>query len=700
MITKQIFRQDDERRRTTRSGGGGRDDVAAVNAAKRHLPKGIGKGWRAGRSGPRTGPRPPALSLGQHRAAFSRATNYLIEGRDGAYGRDGDGRVESIHALNVNGQDVSKISASELRGLAGWMSETAAHNKSISDSACWHFVVSPAPSDKEKIAADPDFFLKYTKRALQELGMEGHQAALVIHTDTDTPHCHIIINRVNPTTGKACNPWMPLIKLEKLNRQIEQEYGLQSVQGRHINAQSLRAIPRDAEIPKVRHQLDAVQEQQFITDLRKRLKDKPFSSTTSWAELEARLEKDGLRLEARGRGLMLVGRHEIGGQSREVAVKLSRIAGKSGNKEVLAEKFGQDLGDWLVQTGRKAAKPPPPAPEIVEPAPKKAKSRPRQWPPIFQSLSKIPKLSEIKHVSGITKLHQPNPQSSEKGPSPAVASRADNLPILPSSNLANQPGRAEGVLPDAERLGVDDQRAEPAARLRWEREGSGAGIESLSPKEQWLREVRGEVQHAAVASAPHARAGKLGGPLMIADRPHLYPGSMSRTDAGAMLAGLSPAELAELAQAQATAIQTTVAEVKSLPPGDKRRMDANDRHKNLEAASKLLSGFLPQQTAPAQIAAPQPLRINIHDHDSIKKEAVRGIPPDQLQGVYDATIKARKGLGKETGVDAARKKMEMTEGLLWIEKLAPEMGVELIKPKPPMRQQRTPKRLLGFSFGD
>ena len=49
------------------------------------------------------------------------------------------------------------------------------------------------PSHKEMAEA--------AKQTLQTLGMDGHQAVLVVHNDKAHPHIHVVVNRVHPRTG-------------------------------------------------------------------------------------------------------------------------------------------------------------------------------------------------------------------------------------------------------------------------------------------------------------------------------------------------------------------------------------------------------------------------------------------------------------------------------------------------------------------
>lgn len=355
MIAKKIIAPDADRRKR----GSSRDADAATRALARPLPAGTGRGWRPGRTGHATGPRSPGWSAGQHRAAFRQNVEYLISGDkqpDGSrpYPDDGAGRVSEIHVWNVPGLDGQR-SAAELRRAADWMSDSAGLNRQLSSSAVLHYQLAAAPEDRDKIDRTPGFWRAAGEQALQSLGLEHHQAAIVVHADTDHPHCHLIVNRVDPLTAKVANPWNDVIRLERAMRQIEQRFGLRSVQGRHVDAQTLGPIPRQRPIPKTRPASSRIETEEVARDWRRRLADKPFSTAKTWDELAVRLAESGLHLESSGRGLRIAGEFTSpDGGAKPVALKLSKIAGKSGNREQLESRFGQTFTAWLASQSPQA----------------------------------------------------------------------------------------------------------------------------------------------------------------------------------------------------------------------------------------------------------------------------------------------------------------------------------------------------------
>ena len=84
-----------------------------------------------------------------------------------------------------------------------------------------HYSLSWAPDERP---------IRWTMRqavdgSLKTLGLENHQALVVAHGDRAHPHVHVIVNRVDPETGKAANMGRDRIKLSKWAGRYEREQG-------------------------------------------------------------------------------------------------------------------------------------------------------------------------------------------------------------------------------------------------------------------------------------------------------------------------------------------------------------------------------------------------------------------------------------------------------------------------------------------
>ena len=126
-------------------------------------------------------------------------------------------------------------------GIASTGRKSAAHVYSY--SLAWH------PDEAASLTrAD---MVKAADATLKALGAEGMQAVLVCHRDTKHPHVHVIINRVDPETGKMLATSNDFRKLDAWAREYERGRGLivtPKRQEKHNNADIARAAhPDDAE---------------------------------------------------------------------------------------------------------------------------------------------------------------------------------------------------------------------------------------------------------------------------------------------------------------------------------------------------------------------------------------------------------------------------------------------------------------------
>ena len=82
-------------------------------------------------------------------------------------------------------------------------------------SLAWH--PTEAPTKAEQVEA--------ARETLAVLGLEKNQALIVAHTDTDHPHVHVIVNRVDPETGRAVTMSHDRLKLSQWAEAYEKKRG-------------------------------------------------------------------------------------------------------------------------------------------------------------------------------------------------------------------------------------------------------------------------------------------------------------------------------------------------------------------------------------------------------------------------------------------------------------------------------------------
>jgi len=123
-------------------------------------------------------------------------------------------RVEWVVSANLP-IDTERGSKSEqieaMKKCATIMDWTAAHQKDIKLAAggsgagrpltkpAYTYSLSWAPGEE----VSKSEMLAAARSSLKALGLQDHQHMIVAHNDTHMAHCHVVLNRVHPNTGKA-----------------------------------------------------------------------------------------------------------------------------------------------------------------------------------------------------------------------------------------------------------------------------------------------------------------------------------------------------------------------------------------------------------------------------------------------------------------------------------------------------------------
>ena len=212
--------------------------------------------------------------------------------------------------------------------------EAAAGQSSRTEKPVYHLSISfdelDRPSREQMRAA--------VEEMLRDLGLEEHQAFMVAHDDSAHPHVHVMVNRVHPETGKAAPLAHDYAKVERSLRKLEQEWGMKRVAGHHAREASAEAPDRSqsrttGEVRQTRR----TGEPSFPDEIRRKV-GKDLAEVRSWKELTAALERHSLRVEVRGRGMVIT--------DGERTVKASRVMAEASGPR-LARRFGETLSDYL-----------------------------------------------------------------------------------------------------------------------------------------------------------------------------------------------------------------------------------------------------------------------------------------------------------------------------------------------------------------
>lgn len=136
--------------------------------------------------------------------------------------------AEDQEVLNPNGTVIAQLSTGvviehngfDLDTLVQEFESVVAMKPQIEDPI-YHFVISWAEGDNP----DDEAMFSCAREAVERLGFGGHQYLSAIHRDTDNPHVHVAVNRVNPDTYKVKNPYNDYYTLGQLMTELEDRHG-------------------------------------------------------------------------------------------------------------------------------------------------------------------------------------------------------------------------------------------------------------------------------------------------------------------------------------------------------------------------------------------------------------------------------------------------------------------------------------------
>jgi len=196
----------------------------------------------------------PAITEGGR--SFKGAARYYLHDKEAHTAA----RVAWTETLNLPTDDPDRawrmmahtaLAQAELKAAAGVKATGRKLDKPVlAYSLAWH------PDERP----DQAHMIEAARETLTVLGLDEHQALLVCHTDEPHAHVHILVNRVNPQTGKAATLSNSKRKLSDWALRYEKERGAILCPQREENAQKRAQGEQTRDRRKPRKEIEARQE--------------------------------------------------------------------------------------------------------------------------------------------------------------------------------------------------------------------------------------------------------------------------------------------------------------------------------------------------------------------------------------------------------------------------------------------------------
>lgn len=304
-------------------------------------------------------------------SSFRSLGRYIGEERD--HVDPGTGEV-TRRGVSVETNCLSPETAwAEMWGVAG-------QNAEVKDPV-YHVVLTWQPGE---VPTDEQAF-EAARKAMESVGLDGHQYVAAVHRDTDHHHVHLMVNRVHPETYKVWDRYRDYYKFDRAMREIELEQGWGRTNGVYavhkVNGEMVvdwakpsarawredRAAKSAAKLPAKARQMEAMTGNESLAayvqgEPRRFILQVLKAPGTDWMKLHAALQSCGLEIKPKGQGFALYSATD----PKQTPVKASAMA-----QELGAGKLVKLLGPFQAR---------PPVMAEIAPALDYSTRRPRRDP--------------------------------------------------------------------------------------------------------------------------------------------------------------------------------------------------------------------------------------------------------------------------------------------------------------------------------
>lgn len=187
----------------------------------------------------------------------------------------------------------------------------SANQRSVADKT-YHLIVSFAPGEHP----DPAILRDIEERLCARLGFGEHQRISAVHHDTDHTHLHIAINKIHPDRLTIHTPLRDYRTLAEICEQLETEHRLERVN--HVSRK------RGGETRAA--DMEQIAGLESLIGWVRRTCGEDIKAAESWQALHATMAANGLAMQARGNGLVVIAENGTAIKASSIARDLSKKA--------------------------------------------------------------------------------------------------------------------------------------------------------------------------------------------------------------------------------------------------------------------------------------------------------------------------------------------------------------------------------------
>lgn len=230
------------------------------------------------------------------------------------YLTDTQNKSNRVGDIRITNCDTDNLAFAKLDVLA-----TQQMNQRSKNDKTYHLLISfdekDRPLSKLELQAIED-------KVCKDLGFGNHQRISVFHNDTNNPHLHIAINKVDPKKYTVKDPYRDHLTMAKTALEIETKYNLTSTN--HSKKYTVSEV-----------QANDFEKQQGIESFKTYMQRiaPDIKNKNSWSELHSFLATNGIQIKKRANGLVFI--------SNNTRIKASTI-----NRDFSLSKLEKRLGKF------------------------------------------------------------------------------------------------------------------------------------------------------------------------------------------------------------------------------------------------------------------------------------------------------------------------------------------------------------------
>lgn len=192
--------------------------------------------------------------------------------------------------LRVKDVNISNCASTDVSDAINEILLTQSRNTRSKKDKTMHLVLSFNSQDESKLT--PELRKKLEKEFIEKIGFGEHQRISIYHGDTDNPHIHIALNKINPKKHTINDPEKLWPKMRKVAQEMEKKYGI-SV----LNAEKQKTVAenriQDAE---------AMSGQETLCSYIRKIET--LKSANTWQEFQEILKQNNIKIQVRANGFI------------------------------------------------------------------------------------------------------------------------------------------------------------------------------------------------------------------------------------------------------------------------------------------------------------------------------------------------------------------------------------------------------------